>query len=76
MSATKTSISLPTDVHRWAAEEAEREGRSLSAVVADGLIELRRARAWRRVRDRLLRGKPLTNAELAKAMRELSSSES
>jgi hypothetical protein len=73
MPATKTSISLPSEVHRWAIAQAEQEGTSLSAVVAEGLEELRRVQAWRRVRDKLLRGKPLTSSEIARALRELQS---
>ena len=71
MSTTKTSVSLPDDIYRWAVDLAEREGSSVSAVLAEGVAHLRRRRSWERVRDKLLRGKPLTEAELGRAVREL-----
>ena len=71
MKVTKTSISLPSDVYRWAVELAEREGTSLSAVLTEGVEHLRRRRAWERTREKLLRGKPLTEIEERRALREL-----
>lgn len=73
MTVVKSSISLPEEAHRWASKRAQREGTSLSTVVAEGLEELRRRQAWKRVRDKLLKGAPLTELEIAAALAELQS---
>jgi hypothetical protein len=68
---TKVSVSLASDDEAWIREVAERERRPFSLVLGDVVRQARRDQAWRAVRDDLLAGVALTDAELASADREI-----
>lgn len=71
MEPVEVTVTLQSDVLGWAREQAERQGRSVSAVVAEALLQRRQAEAWAEYLEWALEGQPpLTPEELEAAEQE------
>lgn len=79
MTVAKRSVSLPADVERWAAQHAKQLGMTLSTFIAKTLQQqrerARREAAWAEVRDTLLVGKAITDAERQAVLDEWAATE-
>lgn len=64
----KISISIDTELLRWAKDRAEQDGTSLSALIGDALAERRRLEALDEVIEWL--GGPASTEEVAAVLRE------